>query len=114
MAKLKAQTPVPGRVVSADRPRTTAQPDPRLVLSTEMSPALRYRLMTGAEPSGRIAGWVQLAQGVAAPPDVAWRAHGHALITEAEAHGFVPYAQTKKRPSGPGFDRLQRNIHHEW
>ena len=71
------------------------------------SPAWTYALLVGESAPSRLTGWVAQAQGGAygEPTDTeVWAAHREALIAEAAAHGFEPYALTKTRPRGAAFD----------
>ena len=74
--------------------------------SAPLTPAMRFCLMTGADPECRLHGWVALAQQgqFGEPtPDEAWAVHREALITEAKAHDFEPFWLHSRAPAGPGF-----------
>jgi hypothetical protein len=81
--------------------------------SDDLSPAMRYYLLVGAWAPGRVSGWVALAQaglyGQPTPQDI-WTTHADALIAEAAAAGFDPFAVTKRRPRGPAFEAWQRTF----
>jgi hypothetical protein len=72
------------------------------------SPAWTFALLTGGDPGCRLTGWVTRAQaGRFGEPTAAdiWAQHGDALTALAEENGFSPHYQTKRRPSGDGFER---------
>ena len=73
---------------------------------TRLTPAMTFRLLTGAAAPGRIPGWVAEAHaGLFDEPEPAavWERHREDLIAEAAAHDFEPYALTRRAPSGDGF-----------
>jgi hypothetical protein len=72
------------------------------------SPAMTYCLMTGEEPTAHVRGWVKLAHaGLYGEPTVeaVWRQHRTAVVAEAAAYGFEPYALTGRTPRGANFAR---------
>ena len=73
-----------------------------------LTPAEIYVLMTGEWADARIPGWVgamQLGADEDAHLRAAWAAHREALTAEAASFGFVPFAASRRTPSGPGWDR---------
>jgi hypothetical protein len=73
-----------------------------------LTPAEIYVLMTGEWADARIPGWVgamQLGADETAHLRAAWAAHGQALSAEAASFGFVPFAASRRTPSGPGLAR---------
>jgi hypothetical protein len=72
------------------------------------SPAWTYALLVGESATQRMTGWVKQAMaGLHGEPTAAevWEAHRDALIAEAAAHDFEPYALTHKRPRGAAFEQ---------
>lgn len=72
------------------------------------SPAWTLVLLTGQPAPCRITGWaVQAQAGLYGDPtaDQVWEQHREALIAEAQAHEFEPYAHAHRTPTGPGFQR---------
>jgi predicted signal transduction protein with EAL and GGDEF domain len=106
MAKRRIPQTAPGIRApgSPEAPAAAARPDPRPALMAPISPTLRYALMTGTCSELRLRGWVKSAHGDP-DPAIAWAAHRHQLVTEAAAHDFQPFALTKTRPTGDGFER---------
>jgi hypothetical protein len=75
------------------------------------SPAMTFCLMTGAEPTARLHGWVALAHaGLYGEPTVeaVWSQHRTAVVAEAAAYGFEPYALTGRTPRGAGVARWRQ------
>lgn len=73
-----------------------------------LSPAMTFCLMTGAEPTARLRGWVALAHaGLYGQPSVeaVWMQHRAAIVAEAAVYGFEPYALIDRTPRGAGFQR---------
>jgi hypothetical protein len=77
------------------------------------SPAWTYGLLTGQDPHCRLPGWPAMFQQRLGEPDAAqvWAQHGEALIAEARAHGFEPFALTRQRPSGPAGRSVEARLH---
>ena len=64
--------------------------------------AWTFFLLAGAHANCRLPGWPSALGMTGSPtPDTVWSQHQSALLREAEAAGFQPYWQTKKRPRGP-------------
>jgi hypothetical protein len=80
----------------------------KLRAETPLSPAVAYRLMSGRWAEARMHGWAEAAALIGSAEArhlaAAWAAHRDALVAEAEASGFVPYAVSHQQPRGPGFD----------
>jgi hypothetical protein len=80
----------------------------------ELSPAVKFLLMTGDSATVRIGGWVNLAQVPAAEFDAyilaAWTAHGAALVEEARPYDFVPAGISERRPRGAGVRRWRHQF----
>jgi hypothetical protein len=74
------------------------------------SPAWVFALLSGGDPGVRLRGWAQMYQQHLGAPTAAmlWQQHREALIAEAAAHGFEPYMDSGKRPSGAGFEAWRK------
>jgi hypothetical protein len=106
MAKLRVQSPQSDLTTPSCALPDREPHDPRPALMQPIGPAMVYRLMTGEHSDARLKGWVAVAQDDP-PVDVAWQVHRDRLIEQAAAHDFQPFALTKQKPSGEGFDRWE-------
>ena len=69
---------------------------------------MQFLLLTGTKAAARLPGWVAAAQAGTLDepkPDHVWWAHGESLIAEAARHNFQPFWQTRKRPTGDGYEQ---------
>lgn len=96
-----------GHIPAPAGPVASGDAQPPVPLTDEAT----FVLMCGEYPRDgvRLLGWVELAMG---EHDLAamWAAHSAALITEAGAHRFQPFALTHKAPTGSGFEVWRRRF----
>ena len=76
--------------------------------ASPIPPAVRFYLLTGRLPAGRIHGWVDLVEvgrfGQPTLEDI-WHEHAESLIAQARSAGFEPFMLTERKPTGAAVRR---------